>query len=263
MFNIKKEYLIVTMLVFIVGFFSLKSPSSKANFNPSKSLPQKQIVVLNDEKIDNPLNRPVPIEIAQKKKDRKKFKKSRKEYIDLIHKRETGLDWEKMDSEYRKDRALKNTNFRKDYINRNGYWDSNSKEIFLERELEGVWEERGSNNLAGRVHTVDVDFENDLIYLASSGGNIWKGTIDGENWQSLNDYMQINDIKIVRLIETGNIRRLLIGSSDGFFYTDDEGVIINQSSGLDSPLDWGEFYRFIIKYHSTYKIKIWIKYRRL
>ena len=246
MFNIKKEYLIVTMLVFIVGFFSLKSPSSKANFNPSKSLPQKQIVVLNDKKIDNPLNRPVPIEIAQKKKDRKKFKKSRKEYIDLIHKTDSDIDWKKMDSEFKKKRSRERTQKRKEYINQNGYWDS-EREVFLNRELEGVWQERGSNNLAGRVHTVDIDFDNDLIYLASSGGNIWKGTIDGENWESLNDYMQINDIKILRLIETDNFRRLLIGSSDGFFYTDDEGMIINQSSGLESPLDWGEFYRFIVK----------------
>ena len=117
MFNIKKEYLIVTMLVFIVGFFSLKSPSSKANFNPSKSLPQKQIVVLNDKKIDNPLNRPVPIEIAQKKKDRKKFKKSRKEYIDLIHKTDSDIDWKKMDSGFKKKRSRERTQKRKEYIN--------------------------------------------------------------------------------------------------------------------------------------------------
>ena len=144
-------------------------------------------------------------------------------------------------------RALNNTSERQNYINQNGYWDTNDNQVVLTRNIEGIWRERGSNNLAGRVHTIDVDFENDLIYLGSSGGNIWRGTINGENWESLNDYMQIKDIKIIRVIELDNFKRLLVGSSDGFFYTDDEGFIINQSVGLDSPLDWGEFYRFIIK----------------
>ena len=167
--------------------------------------------------------------------------------MDLIHKRSPEIDWGKMDSDFRKMRALNNTSERQNYINQNGYWDTNDNQVVLTRNIEGIWRERGSNNLAGRVHTIDVDFENDLIYLGSSGGNIWRGTINGENWESLNDYMQIKDIKIIRVIELDNFKRLLVGSSDGFFYTDDEGFIINQSVGLDSPLDWGEFYRFIVK----------------
>ena len=234
--NIKYEPLIFSALFMLLIFLHQYS---------EKPLKHKQLNI--NKKIEKYIERPVPAEIVQKKKDRKLFKKSRKEYIDLIHKVDSDLDWRKMDSKFRKERSLKNTNNRKQYINENGYWEGSNREVFLNRDLEGIWAERGSNNLAGRVHTLDIDFENDFIYLGSSGGNIWKGTIDGENWQSLNDYMQINDIKIIRLAETENFRRLLIGSSDGFFYTDDEGVIINQSLGLESPIDWGEFYRFIIK----------------
>ena len=225
MFNIKKEYLIIASTVLLVGF----------------------IYWLKDDPSERIIKNPVPTEFVEKKKNRKEFKKSRKEYIDMIHKRGPEVDWVKMDSDFRKERAFNNTRLRREYINENGYWENGQSEIFLNRDLEGVWQERGSNNLAGRVHTIDVDFDNDLIYLASSGGNIWKGTIDGEDWQSLNDYMQIRDIKILKLIETDDFRRLLIGSSDGFFYTDDEGVTITQSSGLGLPLFSGQFYRFIIK----------------
>ncbi len=231
------ESIIITSLIIIIIFLH----------NISDFETESNIVTLKNIRVENYIDRPVPTDIAQKKKNRKLFKKSRKEYIDLIHKRSPDLDWRKKDSDFRKKRALDNTNERRNYINQNGYWDLNNREVELSRDIEGTWQERGSNNLAGRVHTVDVDFENDLIYLGSSGGNIWKGTIDGENWQSLNDYMQINDIKIIRILDTDNFRRLLIGSADGFFYTDDEGFIINQSLGLESPLDWGEFYRFIIK----------------
>ena len=235
--NIRYELIIVISLIITLIFLN-----DKLEFEMSSNR-----IAVNDNQLKEFIDRPVPIDIAKKKKDRKLFKKSRKEYVDLIHKRSPELDWKKMDSDFRKMRAINNTNERQNFINQNGYWDSNNNQVVLSRDIEGIWRERGSNNLAGRVHTIDVDFENDLIYLGSSGGNIWKGTIDGENWESLNDYMQIRDIKIIRLVETDNFRRLLVGSSDGFFYTDDEGFIINQSTGLDSPLDWGEFYRFIVQ----------------
>lgn len=235
--NIMYELIVVTSLIIAFIFFNKKPDFKTSSVRTS----------VNEIQLKEFIEKPVPTDIAKKKKDRKLFKKSRKEYVDLVHKRSPEIDWRKMDSDFRKMRALNNTSERQNYINQNGYWDTNDNQVVLTRNIEGIWRERGSNNLAGRVHTIDVDFENDLIYLGSSGGNIWRGTINGENWESLNDYMQIKDIKIIRVIELDNFKRLLVGSSDGFFYTDDEGFIINQSVGLDSPLDWGEFYRFIVK----------------
>ena len=105
MFKIKKEYLILVSLFLIVGFFHFYK-------NPTQEI-QKHADNLRV------IDRPVPIEIVQKKKDRKQFKKSRKEYIDMIHKREPNLDWAKMDSDFRKERAYQNTLLRKEHINRN------------------------------------------------------------------------------------------------------------------------------------------------
>ena len=68
-------------------------------------------------------------EIIQKKKDRKEFKESRKEYIDLIHKRGSDIDWKKMDSDFRKQRSLKRTLERKEYVNQNGYWSFNEGKL--------------------------------------------------------------------------------------------------------------------------------------
>ena len=33
-----------------------------------------------------------------------------------------------------------------------------------EGKIQGTWRELGSNNQAGRMHCVDIDFENDLLY---------------------------------------------------------------------------------------------------
>ena len=226
MFNIKKEYLIVAMLVLVLGFLSIKNSQSESNLNSKVFSTQNQKVILTNKEsvnIDNPFNMPIPVEIAQKKEDRKKFKKLRKEYIDLIHKTDSDVNWRKMDSEFREERSLEKTQQRKEYINQNGYWDS-EREVFLNRELEGVWQERGSNNLAGRVHTVDIDFNNDLIYLASSGGNIWKGTIDGENWESLTIFGPIRYQQSNKL-EEKNPDSLYVKAKGGI-YSRNDGVAL-------------------------------------
>ena len=118
--NIKYEPLIFSALFILLIFLHQYS---------EKPLKHKQLNI--NKKIEKYIERPVPAEIVQKKKDRKLFKKSRKEYIDLIHKVDSDLDWRKMDSKFRKERSLENTNNRKQYINQNGYWESSNREIFL------------------------------------------------------------------------------------------------------------------------------------
>ena len=148
----------------------------------------------------------------------------------MMHKASPDTDWDKMNQDYRKSRSTLATELRGNFYPNIS---ANHTESFFNRDLEGTWEERGSNNLAGRVHTVDVDFENDLIYLASSGGNIWKGSINGVNWESLTDYMQILGINFLRAINTNDGVRILIGSDNsGFYYSDNEGVTLNETIGL-------------------------------
>ena len=46
-----------------------------------------------------------------------------------------------------------------------------------------------------------------------------KGTLQGQNWESLNDYMQILGITFLRVINNNDDQRLLIGSeNDGLYY---------------------------------------------
>ena len=191
-------------------------------------------------------NYPTPAEYIQKKKDRKVYKEHRKEYFKMMHKSSPDTDWEKINQTYRKSRASLMTELRSK-MNSNLFIDY--KESFFNRDLEGVWEERGSNNLAGRVHTVEIDFDNNMIYCGSSGGNIWKGSIFGEGWVSVNDYMPINGINMIRLVPNGSINhRLLISGGNKFYYSDNEGFTLNQSLGLEGVESWGEIYRSVVTY---------------
>ena len=94
--NIKYEPLIFSALFMLLIFLHQYSEKPYSE----KPLKHKQLNI--NKKIEKYIERPVPAEIVQKKKDRKLFKKSRKEYIDLIHKVDSDLDWRKMDSKFRK-----------------------------------------------------------------------------------------------------------------------------------------------------------------
>ncbi len=192
---------------------------------------------------------PTPTEYIDKKKDRKIFKKHRKEYFKMMHKSSNEDDWEKMNQEYRNSRSKILTESRSN-LDPNEM--NSHSESFFSRDLEGIWEERGSNNLAGRVHTVEIDFDEGMIYCGSSGGNIWKGSIFGEGWVSVNDYMQINHIQMIRLIPNGSINhRLLVGGGNKFYYSDNDGFSLNQSSGLEGVESWGEIYRSVVSYFDS------------
>jgi hypothetical protein len=102
-------------------------------------------------------------------------------------------------------------------------------------DLEGTWVERGSNNLSGRMRTSEVDFDENLIYTHSSGGNIWVGTLEGNNWECINEQLQINSISMIRRVPHNSGNKIIV---DQFYpaiiyYTDDQGVTWNQGTGLD------------------------------
>ena len=190
---------------------------------------------------------PVPTEFVNKKKDRKKFKQGRKDWMKNMHRSAPDVDWEEMDRNFRRERTTQINETRLE-LYRNG-WDDMEPyiETVTEREISGIWNEKGSNNLAGRIHTAEIDFENELIYCGSSGGNIWRGTLQGEDWISLNDHIQIRDIKMIRYKDFSDFRRLLICGGKSFFYTDNDGISIQESEGLDALDDWGNTIRSIVK----------------
>ena len=185
---------------------------------------------------------PVPTEFDINKSKRKDFKNQRKEYIKNMHRAHPDVDWEKMDAESRKIRTDKVRKISQNLFYTGDLNPQGKQTENISRDLSGYWQERGSNNLAGRILTADIDWENNLIYCASDGGNIWRGSLAGEGWTSLTDYMQIRGIHFLRLIEFDGTRRLLIANGDNLYYTDDEGVTLQLSNGLDFLSGWGGNY---------------------
>jgi hypothetical protein len=142
------------------------------------------LIILPKILIDDSHNFPIPTEIIERKKDRKLFKQNRKEWMENMHRSSSDVNWKLVDANTRKNKFISNTLKRK-----NNYLSTQIRE--LTTDVPGEWYERGSNNQAGRIRTSLIDHQNGTIYCASSGGNIWKGNIDGSGWASLNDYYQI------------------------------------------------------------------------
>lgn len=172
--------------------------------------------------------------VLSKEEDESQEQAKRLEWIERIHKAAPGVDW----------REVEKQNSTQKYLLNNGK--SHNKDgstlISVGNDiLQGVWTEKGSVNLAGRTHTADYDTVNRKIYLGSAGGNIWKGNLDGSEWEVLNDLLQFESIQLVRSIRRGDTHRILAATSrNEIYYSEDDGLTWATSEGLGDFAGGGE-----------------------
>jgi len=189
-------------------------------------------------------NSPIPIEYINKKKNKQEFKKNRKDWIENMHRAHPDDNWEEIDIQNRLFNSMNRIEMRKEYGSNIASQIGELERI--NRNINGYWEEKGSNNLSGRILTADIDFNQNIIYCASDGGNIWKGTLNGENWTSLNDYLQIKGIHFIKVLDYNDNNRIIVASNEKFYFTDDDGLTLIEANGLDFLDSWGWINRVII-----------------
>lgn len=170
----------------------------------------------------------------------KEFKRQQREkWENEINAIEEGISWKVLNQEsfYSKYLSKKKTKF-----------DAFQSEFVADGKIEGTWRELGSNNQAGRMHYVDVDFENEIIYAASSGGHIWKGNLKGENWTCLNNSIEFSNPQFVKYFDVNGKRRVIAAAygSSTIWYTDNDGVEWKQADGIESLSGWTYFKRAVV-----------------
>jgi photosystem II stability/assembly factor-like uncharacterized protein len=176
---------------------------------------------------------PVPTEIVREDESDNFLK--RQEWIETLHRTAPGVDWRLMDEQTR-EQMYREKLPRLQEAAREGRNKSTAIESIADGYLTGQWFEKGSNNQAGRVHCVDVDFDNDRLYAAADGGQIWVGTMTGENWKSISDPYRIDNIQFIRAFNRidGTTRILAAGNRVKMNYTDDMGTTWLTSEGLSA-----------------------------
>jgi photosystem II stability/assembly factor-like uncharacterized protein len=175
------------------------------------------------------------------------YNQRREEWIANMHRAAPGTDWKAMDLSTREARiqALELEKAKK-----SGFGVlSVEQDTIAGGGLVGYWSERGSNNVCGRMHTADIDFDNNIIYAASAMGNVWKASMDDLNsWTSLNDQHRFGNICMLRVITTSKGKRILAAASGptGVFYSDNGGSTWQNATGLSGPKNWGGFKRGVM-----------------
>ncbi len=174
---------------------------------------------------------PSPIETRIVQEDEAGRQSEKLQWIEQMHRAAPGENWRSKDFNYRMQQA-------------NGGRQNRQTPIY------GMWREVGSDNQAGRTLFAYYDQSTDNVYVASDGGQIWKGPIGTSNWQSINDNFRIGSIHFIRKVDAFGGKRLLIGSgmrgAPGFLYTSDEGNTWHTANGLDNIVSWGYIKRVII-----------------
>jgi hypothetical protein len=179
---------------------------------------------------------PVPgdTRVLQKEEDESEELAKREEWIERIHKAAPGVDWRAIEEQNRLNRY-------NSFLNRDIKKDGTTLISVGNNLLQGVWTEKGSANLAGRTHTADYDTLSRKIYLGSSGGNIWKGNLNGTDWEVLNDQLQFPSIQLVRILNRNKSRRILAATDQKvIYYSDNDGTTWETSEGFGAFSGGGE-----------------------
>lgn len=170
-------------------------------------------------------NLPAPTEGDENQEKREK-------YFELIHRAAPGTDWRLVEQENGEQARA----FRQSYLNAQG---GRIDDAFANGQVQGNWEERGSDNQAGNVKAVAYDSLTDNLYVVSDAGSLWKRTLTNGVWSLQNNVFRFRNSVINLVHKPDNSERLLLIADGKVYYTDNEGQTMNLSSGISYPVAWG------------------------
>ncbi|MCB0819387.1 MAG: T9SS type A sorting domain-containing protein [Bacteroidetes bacterium] len=172
--------------------------------------------------------------VLQKEEDETQELVRREAWIENMHKAAPGTNWHEIERENLRNRY-------EAFLSRNLQKDINSVFDIAGGLLTGSWQEKGSNNNAGRSVCADYDTTDSKIYLGSDGGHIWKANFNGSNWEVLNDRFRIGGIQLVKKLRKNKANRIFVATDEKLtYYSDDEGDSWIESTGFDALNDWDE-----------------------
>ena len=144
-------------------------------------------------------------------------RKGRRAYIAEMHAAAEGFDWQAIERE-------------------NGLALMAARASML-RETDD-WNEIGSRDQAGRMHTVALSLAGDSLYAGSSLGGVWKADVNGNGWRPLSDNLFGGSHDIV---VAGGAPEVVTTMTDGgdIHYTEDGGATWTVPGGIPAGITIG------------------------
>ncbi len=105
-------------------------------------------------------------------------------------------------------------------------------------KTSGRWVERGSSNQAGRMHVSRWSTDGTQLYAGSSFGGLWRGNLDGTDWEPLGDdtYGGAHFLEVMPSTTDGYPEVLVTATDGGIVLRSvDAGVTWTAATDLGSP----------------------------
>jgi hypothetical protein len=167
------------------------------------------------------------------------YQRRRAEWIELLHRHAPGQDWRQLDGEARRERIAT----RMQQVAALAARGAARSEYLTVRlpAITGVWQERGSGNIAGRTLATEYDVGNNRLNVLSHGGNLWRADRASLNWTSPADgasFVSNGNYGFLERLTGGE--RLLVASDapTGVYRSDDGGSTWNSATGLATSNTW-------------------------
>ena len=168
------------------------------------------------------IDAPQPTEILEESEEDEDHAGGFQVYFELTRKAALGNDWEN----------ITNKNFED--------WSSFSlKDQIVARDsfgagiLEGKWLERGISNVAGNVSGIDYLAETNEVFGMSDAGILFKGNLEDNNWQSLNDQIRFNNNVVKAVVTKEGKTRILVARNKKINYSEDNGKTWTVATGTN------------------------------
>jgi MYXO-CTERM domain-containing protein len=153
-------------------------------------------------------------------------KARRKAWHKRMHRAPPGVDW----------KAIELGNGRRQLDKRNALKEAPPAPPPGEHEIVPAWQERGSDNQAGRMMCARHGTDPDVLYGGSAKGGIWKGSREGTDWIPIGDnlYGGAHDIEVVSGESDGD-PDIVIATAGGWIHrSNDDGATWEIPAGLGS-----------------------------
>lgn len=86
-------------------------------------------------------------------------------------------------------------------------------------KLVGTWYEKGAKNQAGDIKRTAYSRVEDKLYAISSGGTMWKGDLDGKNWEVVDDMLRF-DPTVLEINYDGGSQKLIAAMQGKLYFSD-------------------------------------------
>ncbi len=174
------------------------------------------------------------------------------QWLELLHQAAPGTDWKAIEHQTRLRRHRAKADRRIDL--RSGCEGG----LFADGLLPGSWRERGSINQAGSVFDTEYDPATDELWLISAGGSLWRGRLDGSQWEIVNQDLRFTP-GMLEFIPYQNGRRMIAFTGRIPHYSDDDGYTWQQSVGISHDDRWGNIHSPILVQDSISRIYVLAK----